>query len=162
MAFKTQVIDRGWKRIIREIGKADNSHTDIGFLEGDLRKPVEGEDFILSQAQVAAFNEFGTPARPFMRLSIDTNKAKISSFVLKTQRAVIDGNINVKQGLKRNGAFIKSLIQKMITDLKEPPNAPETIRRKGFNDPLIDTKQMLNGVDHKEFLSKNPKKLRAA
>jgi len=164
MSHRNKVIDidKGWKRIINGFSKADNSHVDIGFLEGDLRKPVAGEDSILSQAQVAAFNEFGTPERPFMRLAFDTNKTEISSFVLKTQRAVIDGNINVKQGLKRNGAFIKSLIQKMIVDLQEPPNSPETVLRKGFNDPLIDTKQMLNGVDHKEFLSKNPKKLRAA
>lgn len=161
MAFKTQVIDRGWRRIVKSLGSSDGSHTDIGFLEGELRDPDE-QNNVLLLAQVAAFNEFGSPARPFMKFSVDANKQKISSFILSTQRAVIDGSITVRQGLDRNGVFMKSLIQKMIRDLRNPPNAPETVRRKGSSNPLIDTAQMLNGVDHKIFLSKNPKKLRAA
>lgn len=162
---KVIVIDKGWKRIIGELGKADESHTDTGFLEGDVRALDEGGKLTLLQAEVAAHQEFGTkniPSRPFMRLSIDSNKEKIFGFVLKTHRAVVDGSINVRQGLDRIGVFMGSLIKKQIRDLRTPPNAPSTIKRKKSSNPLIDTAQMINGVDHKIFLSKNPKKLRAA
>lgn len=159
---KITVIDKGWNRIIGDLGRADDSHVDTGFLEGESRNADSAGDTALLQAEVAAFNEFGTPERPFMRISVDSNKEKIFDFVLKTQRSVVDGTTTVKGGLDRIGVFMGTLIKKSIRDLRTPPNAPSTIKKKGSSNPLIDSAQMLNGVDHKIFLSKNPKKLRAA
>ena len=42
--------------------------------------------------------------------------------------------------------YVKGLIQEQIINTNEPPNAPSTIKRKGFNAPLRDTHLMLNSV----------------
>ena len=47
----------------------------------------------------------------------------------------------------RVGAYVKGKIRDSITALKEPPNAPETVRRKGSSDPLLDTGTLRNSVD---------------
>jgi hypothetical protein len=47
-------------------------------------------------------------------------------------------------GLDIQGALIQS-----IRDTKEPPNAPYTIKKKGFNDPLIDTGDMVNSPTYR-------------
>jgi len=46
------------------------------------------------------------------------------------------------------GEKIKSDLQQSIINLKEPPNAKSTVRKKGFDNPLIETSHMLNSVDY--------------
>lgn len=46
------------------------------------------------------------------------------------------------------GVLIKRQLQESIRNWTTPPNAPSTIARKGFNDPLIDTGYMVSRVDY--------------
>ena len=52
--------------------------------------------------------------------------------------------------LGRFGQMVQGLIQIQIANTFTPPNAPSTIKKKGFNKPLVDTGVMLQSVSHQE------------
>ncbi len=98
-------------------------------------------------AAVAAWNEFGTktiPERPFFRNALAESERSVGRILqagLDTKKMVVD-----EQLAGRVGAHVQGKIQDSITSLKEPPNAPETVRRKGSSDPLLDTGTLRNSV----------------
>ena len=156
-----EVIDLGLGDILRELNKADKSNTKVGYpaggevksgtRKGSGRDPV---DDISEIAEIAAFNEFGTattPARSFVRSSFDENLQKINSLKARLYKRIIDGKITTRRALGIIGEAHLNQMKKKIRDIKEPANAPSTIRRKkGVNNPLIDTAQMLNSAQHVE------------
>jgi hypothetical protein len=58
-------------------------------------------------------------------------------------------NYDATKVLGQMGDRIKGQLQASIKALKSPANAPSTVRRKGFDQPLIDTGVMWNSVDYK-------------
>jgi hypothetical protein len=99
---------------------------------------------------VAAFNEYGVPARhqpprPFFRRMI---KAKQGEWPKAMADLLKANNYNVKLVLGLTGVVIEGQLRQSIIDLVDPPLSPYTIARKGFDKPLIDTKLMLNSVTH--------------
>ena len=131
------------QRLLREAGKGGVSGVKVGFFStakyGDKRgTPV---------AAVAAWNEFGTkniPERPFFRNALAESERGVSNILAKgidTKKMVVDERL-----AGRVGAYVQGEIQESITALKEPPNAPETVRRKGSSDPLLDTETLRNSV----------------
>lgn len=51
--------------------------------------------------------------------------------------------------MEQVGAFAAGATQQYITDLRDPPNAPYTIEKKGSDNPLIDTGSMRSSVTYK-------------
>ena len=47
------------------------------------------------------------------------------------------------------GRVMVKAVVKSIQDWSDPPNAERTIKRKGFNDPLVETKRMQRAVKYK-------------
>ena len=98
-------------------------------------------------AAVAAWNEFGTetiPERPFFRRAIAEMEGGISNIVkagIDTKKMVVDDRL-----ADRVGAYAQGQLQESLTALKEPPNAPSTIKEKGSSSPLIDTGHMRESV----------------
>lgn len=119
---------------------------DVGFFEN--ARYLDGTQV----SEVAFYNEFGTsngiPERPFFRQANASVEKKLirlvskevnesNSFVLK--RAAVDRMALVHEGE----------VKESITNLKEPPNKPSTIKAKGSANPLIDTGTMRASVTHK-------------
>ena len=104
-------------------------------------------------AAVAAWNEFGTeriPERPFLRQSIE-GAEKVIMPVLK------DGIDPRDMALDRTtagkvGLVMQARIQRSITELRTPANAPSTTaprpQGKGSSNPLIDTGHMRDSVTY--------------
>jgi hypothetical protein len=139
-------IDRGWDRINREVRRiaASGAHVDCGIQGGEV-----DPDSLALVSDIAFFNEFGTrdiPSRPFMRQAIDENIDSLFNMKDRIFSTVIDGKRTAAQGLGLLGEHVVGLIQKKIVDLREPPNTPETIERKGSDNPLVDTGQMRQSV----------------
>ena len=44
------------------------------------------------------------------------------------------------------GSFINSQHMKLIQDFGSPPNAPSTVKQKGFNNPLIDKGELVSQI----------------
>ena len=113
-----------------------------GVKGGQARKP----HFV---ATIAAFNEFGTPTipeRPFFRNAI-AGSARVLNPIIK---AGIDPKTMEfdERTAGHVGAVMQARIQNSIRDLKTPPNAPRTIRRKQSDNPLVDEGFMRASVDY--------------
>lgn len=97
-------------------------------------------------SQVANQHEFGigVPERPFIRNAIKNAEDGVSELMeghLKTQSRQADRRI-----ADTVGAHVAGEIQREIVRLREPPNAPSTIARKGSSNPLVDTGVMRQSV----------------
>ena len=99
----------------------------------------------LTVAEIGAKNHFGfdnSPARPWLDVGVESGQKKYERAVKQT----------VKQGgslddaLELVGVFAQSSTQLYVRNLKTPPNAPDTIARKGSSNPLIDTGQMVQSI----------------
>lgn len=145
-----QVIERdlGWKRIRREIHAAGKAGVKIGLLAGDAEREG-GEPY--DNVDVAIANEFGTdtiPERSFLRSTADAQREQIAAFKAREWDRILRGQSTVREALGRLGAWHRGEVQRTITRLREPPNAPSTIRAKGSDNPLIDTGQMRQAVNY--------------
>ncbi len=141
-----KVQQRGGKklqRLLREAGKGGVSGVKVGFFSTARYDDKRGTPV----AAVAAWNEFGTetiPERPFFRNALAESERSVGRILqagLDTKKMVVD-----EQLAGRVGAHVQGKIRDSITALKEPPNAPETVRRKGSSDPLMDTGTLRNSV----------------
>ena len=105
----------------------------------------------LPVASVAVFNEYGTPtapARPFVRPVIHGQKQTILENLKHHYKSALRNNTNTNKVLALIGEDVKWRIQAQILATNTPPNAPSTIKAKGFNKPLYDTGFMLNSVSY--------------
>lgn len=150
---KTKVIDKGFKRIRRDLHKTDGSTVDVGILKG-----VSGSDLAtgtnFTVAEIAAVQEFGSrdgriPERSFIRSVVDSNKVKYRSVLKSLIGDVLLGNLSVEKALAQFGERVVGDIKRKITSISSPPNAPSTIAGKGFNNPLIRTGTMRSRIKSK-------------
>lgn len=103
-------------------------------IKKDIPKKVIIEAGIIDDeenAMKALWNEFGTdkiPARPFIRRGLD----------------------NIEEELNKSpeqiGVKMVQNIKKAINDSNYPRNAVSTVKKKGFDFPLIDTREMYNSL----------------
>ena len=102
-----------------------------------------------STVMVAAWNELGTetiPSRPFMRQTMSENEDDIKKYASNYLTMACKGDMTTKAALEAIGEYIKKLMQEQIADGDFEPNAPSTIAKKGFDDPLIETEHMKGSV----------------
>jgi len=144
----TKDIDRGYREALRQIDfvKRNKPYVKIG-IQSDAGNHPESED--ITVADIATFNEFGTiniPPRPFIRDTMDEERAGLLKHTRELYYQMAAGKMTTARALSILGKKITSLIKKKITTLREPPNAPSTIARKGSSNPLIDTGYMRQKV----------------
>lgn len=130
------------KKMAEKIRKANTVR--VGFMEGATYP--DGT----SVPMVAAINEFGAPSknippRPYFRGMIQKESKHWADDIAKILPSV---GYDAKQALELMGQEIKGELQQSIRDLKTPANAKSTIKKKGFDDPLIDSSHMINSVDY--------------
>jgi hypothetical protein len=94
--------------------------------------------------EAAILNEYGSdsdkiPARPFMHSSYNKIREKVEPIAAWGVKKINIGKIDKKTILGLMGAAAVGVVKQTITDFSTPPNAPYTIRKKGFNNPLIET-----------------------
>lgn len=100
-----------------------------------------------SVAQVAFWNEYGTartPSRPFFRAVVSDQK---KNWVLSVKNLMAMHN-DPQKVMGLIGEHMKGQIVQSIMTWTDPPNAPYTIAKKGFNAPLRDTAQMSRSISY--------------
>ena len=110
----------------------------IGVLAGTGEHPEATKGQLI--AEIAWWNEFGTkriPARPFLRPGLRRNLITYRMILKNGLPKVLRGEWTRKQLLGMLGIAAKGDVQQMIVDVKTPPNAPSTIKKKGRDNPLI-------------------------
>ncbi len=144
---------------------------------GKKKKFIYDADELVTLGIVAVANEFGTdrangradsifgdvtpkggggergagvhvPERSFIRSTVDAKKNgewRIAAEELRKE--MIEGRMTTDRALGLMGLRIKKDIQEKIRSQVPPPNAASTIAAKGSDHPLINTGQLLNGID---------------
>lgn len=133
------------KKFMEELKELASLEVRIGFQHG-IAQEENGADI----CDIAAWNELGTehaPSRPFMRDSVDKHLPAIDHMFMSQKDALLSG-ATAKDILNTVGLFQTDLMQTEIEQGDFVANAPETIRRKGSDKPLIDTGQMKNSINY--------------
>lgn len=145
-------IDRGYRRILREFTQIGERQVLAGVRSKDGVEVPEGSD--LNLAQIAAVNEFGSedppdhpPERSFLRSTVDVHQREYAALVEEIIGAAIDGRQKLDKGLGLLGARLVADIQQTMRNFDDPANAPSTIARKGFDNPLIETGRLRQSID---------------
>ena len=96
-------------------------------------------------AMVAFWNEYGTrtsPVRAFFRTTVSENK---KNWVLSVQNLMKMHN-DPKQVMGLIGVHMQEQIVQSINTWSDPPNAPYTIAKKGFDKPLVETGLLMRSI----------------
>lgn len=133
-------------RVIRK-GKA---------LDGLLREfsGITGLKAVISMGEASAYavhHEFGAPAanipaRPFIRPTFEENRDRYLGSMKWSIARVLHGSRKLEGELDRIGRIVADDIKMRIASTDSPANAEATIRKKGFDDPLIDSHTMVDAV----------------
>ena len=169
----SEQIMRSVHTVLEQLGPG--SSVSVGFMEGSMAgyngpRPLHGRQETARRAdakghqepaaQVAFWNEYGTtsstvgaaapgnihiPPRPFFRTMIAKQSptwGRLAMGALKLRK------FNSEEALKIMGVKIGEQLQESIIDFKNPRNADSTVEGKGFDDPLIDSHNMLRSVEY--------------
>lgn len=137
------------KKFYAELEKLKQNEVFIGYQAGHATHTDEDGN-TADMADIAMFNELGTstsPPRPFLRMTVDENQAKINAMCEQQAKNIAKG-ATAEQCLKQLGAFGVSLVQEKIGNGTFEPNAESTVKAKGSDKPLIDTGQMRQSVHY--------------
>ena len=136
--------DKFRQRLTELAKQAATAKVRVGIVEQANYEGSDGE----SVAQVAFWNEYGTatiPTRPFFRNTIAQHKDEWP----KQAAALMEANGgDVRQTLGLMGEGVKGQIVETIQNFHTPPNAAATVKKKGFDKPLIDTGTLWRSIDY--------------
>ena len=121
------------------VDKAASGTVRVGIIESQTYPNGE------SVAQVAYWNEYGTatiPARPFFRNTIAEGQGEWADKAAELLKQSDDTN----HALALIGEGVKGDIVETIQNFREPENAPSTVKRKGFDKPLVDTGDLWRAI----------------
>ena len=85
------------------------------------------------------------PARPWLNPGVNAGNEEY----LKIIERALDNGETLNTALERVGVVAVGMVQKYMTELKTPPNAPSTIKAKGSSNPLIDSGALRQSVTFK-------------
>ena len=109
----------------------------------------------------AAINEFGAPGanipeRPAFRTSFDANEAEYGDEMNTALGGMIDAAVvggryadALRAALDKLGVKMQADIRFFIDAGPWEPNAPATVRKKGFNWPLVETRRLYNSIGYR-------------
>jgi len=98
-------------------------------------------------AMVAFWNEYGTrtsPVRAFFRTTVSEQK---KNWVLSVQN-LMKMHDDPKKVMGLMGEHMRGQVVQSINTWTDPPNAPYTVARKGFNKPLVEHGIMMRSISY--------------
>ena len=90
-------------------------------------------------------HKINIPARPWLEPGV----VSATDAVMKTIQDGVEQGKDMGDILEAVGVVASGAVRVYMTELKTPPNAPSTIRKKGSANPLIDSGAMRASVTHK-------------
>lgn len=148
LASKTTLNLSGLNKIKRRLNTLDGKKVQTGFFKPIPYVNDEGELTGATVIDVAAAHEFGigVPERPFLSHTFFIKKhyKEVTRQMLKR---IVLLDRNTAPQLKLLGETIEKDMKDVVTAWLNPPNSPETVERKGRNDPLVDTGLMRDSIE---------------
>ena len=150
-------VDKGYRELLARMNDLTKRPRGVfvGVRSKDGAEVEPGQSYNL--AQIAAVNEFGTesqgepgdiPARPFLRSTLDENVERYGRKLIDSSIEHLTGARPLERGLAELGVVAVSDVRRKITAIRQPPNAPATIAKKGSSNPLIDTGRLRASIDY--------------
>jgi hypothetical protein len=135
-----------WEKRLQEIAAAlgNKSSVRVGFLE-NATYPDGTPVALVALIQDSGAPNAGIPPRPFFRNMIASKSPEWPQAIFDLLKST---NYDTQQTLMLVGDAIKGQLQQSIRDTNAPPLKPATIKRKGFEKPLIEHYIMINSVDY--------------
>ena len=97
----------------------------------------KGEGYmVLGQTQP---HKIVIPERSFIRSTVDENEEKYFRSAKTIMGRIIDGQLDKFQALSLLGQLVEGDIKSQIINLDSPANSAATIRKKGSDNPLVDS-----------------------
>ena len=151
MSMKFTVDKRAWLDLKKSFAKAEMYEDQLGWQDSSYGSDNEN----LPHAQVAQWIEEGVaskniPPRPYMRVGLrgalmkGSNDASFKRIIT----AVANGQ-DVFKALHKEGDSFRQTLRQVMIDWDTPPNSPTTIELKGFDDPLIESSELISNVSVK-------------
>lgn len=142
--------DFGFKKIKEELEKLGKMKV---IVEIDPDKTYSTGEKV---EKVAVWIEFGAdefnvnyPARPFFRTGFDANVERLKKLYEKRVDLIIAGN-GTAEGLGDElGKYMVQKIKEVIENGEFAALAESTIKRKGSDKPLVDTKALLTSIRYR-------------
>lgn len=112
---------------------------------------IESTSTRITVAEAAIYNELGTlriPARPVYRATArhPETRAIIAGLGLDLEQIPAGTQRDAVELFKVVGARLLARLSEAVQGRTDPHNAPATIEQKGFDDPLINTRQTLQSL----------------
>lgn len=141
-----QWIDMGMDRMFENFNTLDKSVVRAGVVGDAARRPsADGRLTMGEVALIVNFGARGIPPRDFIRSALHTPLAmKLAEDVIRT--AISFGNTDA--ALNRAGDKLANEMKRSIEHGDFRPNEESTVRKKKSDDPLIDTRQLINAIGH--------------
>lgn len=109
---------------------------------------LEEGGFIAMDTPVGPVKAY-VPPRPFMRYASMVFASTRKSIENRIAKKVFSGKITAEQALGQIGIAMENCIVDSIQQGTWAPNAPYTVKKKGFDKPLIETGHMWQTVSSK-------------
>ena len=124
-------------------------HIVVGYPASEIgaKKYPNSDVYVMA---VAFWNEYGTkhiPERPFLRKTLKSKRQDYRRMIYDAAKKGIRGG-SLKKYLNRIGGQAVGDIQRTIIELRQPPNAPSTIKRKKSSNPLVNTLELRNSTTY--------------
>lgn len=132
------------KKFFQQLKELESLEIAVGFQRGTQNE--DGVDVV----DYASFNELGTsdiPSRPFMKQSFENHEPELFQACKKVHTVLSQGG-TCNSSLNELGVFLKTLIQREITEGGFEPNSELTVLIKGSDTPLIDSNLMRESVNY--------------
>lgn len=160
MAFKLTKDTKVWDSIKKNVKESDRFAVNLGWFE---ENQYGADNDNLPMAQVAQWNNEGhingnnslvpgaiTPPRPFMSVGLkDALKAGANKDDFKDLiNSVLSGE-SVLTAMQKTTTNFERTLKKVMLDWDTPRNAPLTVELKGFDDPLVNSSELIANVTAK-------------
>lgn len=136
------------------LNKLPNYSIEIGVVSNNKKRTKVS--YGITNAELMFIHEYGSPlrnlpARPVLQMTIDyTNKHLLQKTIDKCINKYLSSfdEKDVETELKRLCMKMENYARKLIynNDGRLVPNAPSTIRAKGYNHPLFQTGQLARSI----------------
>lgn len=151
MSVKVVVDKSAWTKLKKSFLQAEKLENQVGWLDTSYGSDNDN----LPHAQVAQWIEEGVaskniPPRPYMRVGFRDSLAKgANDASFKRMVAAVANGQDVFRAFHREGDSFRQTLRQIMIDWDTPPNSPVTVELKGFDDPLIESSELISNVSSK-------------
>lgn len=152
MSMKLTVDKSVWNNLKKSFAKAEMLEDRLGWFE---ENQYGSDNENLPMAQVAQWQNEGVaskniPPRPFFTVGFPgaLKKGANDASFKRIVTAVANGQ-DVFKALHKEGDSFRQTLRQLMIDWDTPRNAPLTVELKGFDDPLIETSELISNITSK-------------